>query len=195
MTEELLEIANKMNGYVTTDEVGKNGIPRRKLSEAVDHGVLIKLDRGLYALPDTWEDPLFIAQHRFSRGRFSDDTALYLLGCTDRVPFSLSMTFPRGYNASHAREAGIICRSCADEVLGLGAISLRTQHGNLVNSYDLERTLCDMVRGQQVIDIQVVVPAMKAYVKSEQCNPAKLMRYARALGVAQKVRNYLEVLL
>ena len=191
----LIEIAKGQNGYVSALQATVAGIPRRKLSEAVDKGELVQVGRGLYALPETWVDPYFVAQHRFSRGVFSDDTALFLHGMTDRAPFSLTMTFPRAYNATAARESGILCRSCADEVLELGLTELATQHGNVVRAYDLERTLCDLVRGQRMVDSQVVTPAMQAYVRSSKRDVAKLIGYARKLDVERKIRNYLEVLL
>lgn len=191
----LIEIAKDQNGYVSASQVTAAGIPRRKLAEAVDKGELVKVERGLYALPETWEDPYLAAQHRFSRGVFSDDTALFLHGMTDRAPFSLTMTFPRDYNATPVREAGIVCRTCADEVLELGLVELTTQHSNIVRAYDLERTLCDLVRGQGTVDSQVVIPAMRTYVKSPKRDVEKLVEYARRLGVEKKIRNYLEVLL
>lgn len=147
------------------------------------------------ALTDVWEDPLYIIQHRFSRGVFSDDTALFLHGMTDRAPFLPTMTFPRSYNATSARKAGIACRTCADDVLELGLCDIKTEYGNSLRAYDIERTLCDLVRGQSMPDSQLVVPAMKAYARSSDRHPTKLMVYARALGVETKIRNYLEVLL
>ncbi len=191
----LLEIASLSNGYVTSSRATKAGIPHRKLTEAVAAGDLVQIDRGLYALPGVWEDPYLVAQHRFSRGVFSDDTALFLLGMTDRAPFSLTITFPRSYNAAGAREAGITCRTCANDVLDLGLCELETPNGNMVQAYDLERTLCDIVRGQKVVDAQLVTPAMQAYARKPDRDPAKLMRYAKALGVEKKIRTYLEVLL
>ncbi len=194
-TDVLLDIATNCNGYITSVQVTDAGIPRRKLTEAVRAGELVQVDRGLYALPDVWEDPLYIAQHRFSRGIFSDDTALFLHGMTDRAPFALTMTFPRSYNATAAKAAGIACRTCADDVLGLGLCDIQTEYGNIVRAYDVERTLCDIVRGQGTPDSQLVVPAMQSYVKKKDRDPIKLVAYARNLGVETKIRNYLEVLL
>lgn len=155
----------------------------------------MKIDRGLYALPETWEDPYLVAQHRFAKGVFSDGTALYLHGMTDRAPVHLTMTFSRNYNKTAAKAAGIVCRSCADCVLGLGLTEARTMYGNVVRAYDLERTLCDMVRGQRFVDEQVVNPAMKAYVRRADRNIPKLLGYARALGVEGKIQTYVRVLL
>lgn len=191
----VVDMAARGNGYVTSAQANEVGVPRRKLAEAVEAGRLVQVKRGLYALPDTWEDSFLVVQHRFARGIFSDETALFLHGATDRVPFSLTMTFPRSYNATAARETGIICRSCADDVLGLGATEITTPYGNVVRAYDLERTLCDLVRGQAVIDTQIVIPAMRFYVKQPGRDPVRLVRYARSLGVEPKIRTYLEVLL
>ncbi len=191
----LLEIASSTNGYITSSQAMAAGVPRRRFAKAITAGELVQIDRGLYALPGVWEDLYLVAQHRFSRGIFSDDTALYLHGITDRAPFSLTMTFPRAYNAAGARESGITCRSCADGVLELGLCELKTPNGNVVRAFDLERTLCDIVRGQKIIDTQLVTPAMQAYARRPDRDPAKLMRYAKKLGVEKKIRVYLEVLL
>ncbi len=192
---DVAKMARENNGYISSAQVTSAGMPRRLLAEAVAAGELVQVERGLYALPDTWEDELYITQHRFSRGIFSDETALYLHGMTDRAPFSLTMTFPRSYNASAARGAGIVCRTCADDVLGLGRCEVRTPYGNSVRAYDIERALCDIVRGQKVVDSQVVVPAMRAYAANRDRNVSKLMGYARKLGVERKIRSYMEVLL
>lgn len=188
-------MAARHNGYITTLQVTNAGIPRRKLAEAVEAGVLVRIDRGLYALPDTWEDPYLVTQHKFARGVFSDDTALFLHGLTDRAPFNLTMTFPRSYNASSARALGITCRTCSDELFDLGLEEVATQYGNPVRAYDLERTLCDVVRAQGCVDVQVVSPAMQAYVRSANRDIPKLVEYAKRLGVERKIRKYLEVLL
>lgn len=192
---DVAKMARENNGYISSAQVTSAGMPRRLLAEAVAAGELVQVERGLYALPDTWEDEVYITQHRFSRGIFSDETALYLHGMTDRAPFSLTMTFPRSYNASAARGAGIVCRTCADDVLGLGRCEVRTPYGNSVRAYDIERTLCDIVRGQKVVDSQVVVPAMRAYAANRDRNVSKLMGYARKLGVERKIRSYMEMLL
>lgn len=71
MTMKLLKMARSNGGYLTSREVTRAGIPRRELSEAVEAGLIIPIERGLYALPETWEDPLVVAQHRFARGIFS----------------------------------------------------------------------------------------------------------------------------
>ena len=81
--DTLIDMARKRNGYVSSAQVTDAGIPRRLITEAVEAGLLVRVDRGLYTLPETWEDPYFAAQHRFTKGIFSDGTALCLHGLSD----------------------------------------------------------------------------------------------------------------
>ena len=193
--KDILELAQSHGGLVTTAQVVDAGIPRARITDIVRADELVRVQRGVYCLTDAWEDEFLAAQLRFPKGIFSDGTALYLLGYTDRTPFNLSMTFPRSYRATKAREADIEVRTCASDVLDLGLATLKTPYGNEVKGYDLERTLCDMLRGRQDVDVQILNPAMQQYVKSNSKNIQKLLEYASALGVERKMRNYLEVLL
>ncbi len=193
--QAIIDLAKANGGLVTTSQVVGAGIPRARISDMVRAGELERVQRGVYCLADAWEDEFLATQLRFPKGIFSDGTALFLHGYTDRTPLYLTMTFPRSYRATKARESGVEVRTCADEVLGLGLATVRTSYGNEVRTYDLERTLCDVVRGRRVVDVQVVNPAMRQYVRSGARDVQKLLGYARALGVEKKIRNYLEVLL
>ena len=182
-------------GYVTASEAKARGIQNRELADAVDRGELVKTERGLYCTPETWEDEYVRAQHRFARGIFSHDTALYLLGLSDSAPESLTMAFPRGYNPSSAKKSGIITKSSPAQLHELGCIELGTPYGNIVRAYNAERTLCDMLRGTLSPDLQLLSPAFRSYLSLREKNLPKLQSYAKALGVAPKVRKYTEVLL
>ena len=193
--QTIVDFAGANGGMVTTAQVVDAGIPRARISDMVKAGELERVQRGVYCLAGAWEDEFLAAQLRFPKGTFSDGTALYLHCYTDRTPFQLTMTFPRSYRATKVREAGIEVRTCADGVLDLGLTTVKTSYGNEVRAYDLERTLCDIVRGQRIVDAQVVNPAMRQYVRSGDKDIQKLLTYARKLGVERKMRNYLEVLL
>ena len=194
-TKALQEIAAANGGFVTASAVEAAGIQNRELSEAVKRGDLAKIERGLYCTPETWEDEYITAQHRFARGVFSHDTALYLLGLSDSAPEALTMTFPRGYNPSSAKGHGIVTKSSPKGLHELGRIELQTPYGNKVRAYDSERTLCDMLRGTASPDLQLLSPAFRAYLSSNKRSLPKLQSYSEQLGVATKIRRYMEVLL
>jgi hypothetical protein len=72
--------------------------------------------------------------------------------------------------------------------------TVTSPYGNESKVYDLERSLCDVLRGQGD-DIQIVQAAFKKYAVSKEKDINKLIAYSKQLLVEPKVRTYMEVLL
>lgn len=191
------QIINRMleenNGFVTAEQISIYGIPRRCLSEMVDAGTVARVGRGVYTLPEVWEDEMFILQYRFSKGVFSHETALYLHGMTDRTPHCYTMTFPHGYNTGNAKKQNIIAKTVVPKYYELGLAEVASPAGQTLKAYDVERTLCDIIKNRS--DIQLVSQAMKVYAKSKNKDISKLNGYAEQLRVKEKILTYMEVLL
>ena len=88
----------------------------------------------------------------------------------------------------------LIIKRVVPENYEFGRIEIESPSGNPICVYDLERTLCDILRGSGS-DIQIVGEAMKRYAVSKNKNIHRLMRYADQLRVKPKVLRYMEVLL
>jgi len=193
--ESILKILEQNMGFITSTQVTDAGLQRRALSELVAAKRLYRVERGIYALPETWEDDMYFLQYRYAKGIFSNGTALYLHELTDRTPQAYTLTFPHGYNAIELKKRNIKAKYVTPDVYGMGIIEKPSPCGNLLRVYDIERTLCDIVKGTNACDIQIVNPAMNAYAKSKDKNMAKLISYAEKLHVKPKVLRYMEVLL
>lgn len=102
------------------------------------------------------------------------------------------MTFPKGYNASAAKRNGLHCKIVVPERYDLGMREVTTPYGNMVRCYNIERTLCDIVGGN---DIQTTNQVFREYAQSKDKDISLLMRYAKILHVEKPVRNYMEILL
>ena len=192
LKQKVLSLAS--DGILLSSTVSKEGIHRSVISELVSEGLLIQSSRGLYLLADEFEDEYLIFQKRYGRGIYSHATALYLHGYSDRVPLQLHMTFPVGYNTKSLSEENIAVTRVSKENYNLGVTSVMSPYGNEIKVYDLERSLCDVLRGQGD-DIQIVQTAFKKYVSDKARDINKLIAYSKQLKVEPKVRTYLEVLL
>lgn len=181
-------------GVITSAQVTEAGLHRNSLQQLVKDGEIYRFGRGLYVRRNSWEDDFFLLQKKYGRGIYSHDTALYLLGYSDRTPAKYTMTFPKGYNAPSLKQETIIIKRVVPENYEFGQIQIKSPAGNLIRTYDLERTLCDILRGNGS-DIQIINDAMKRYAASGEKNIHKLMQYAERLRVRPKVLRYLEVLL
>lgn len=182
------------NGIITSAQVTEAGLHRNSLQQLVKDGEIYRFGRGLYVRRNSWEDDFYLLQKKYGRGIYSHDTALYLLGYSDRTPAKYTMTFPKGYNAPSLKQEIIIIKRVVPENYEFGQIQIKSPAGNLIRTYDLERTLCDILRGNGS-DIQIITDAMKRYAASGEKNIHKLMQYAERLRVRPKVLRYLEVLL
>ena len=97
-SKTIIELAKKNNGTLTTAMVVEAGFSRGSLKYLSDTGQLEKVSRGVYTLPDVWEDEFVSIQNRYKRGVYSLDTALFLCDLTDRTPARFHMVFPATYN-------------------------------------------------------------------------------------------------
>ena len=61
--------------------------------------------------------------------------------------------------------------------------------------YDMERTICDLLRSRSRIEIQTFQGALKSYARRKDKNLRALMQYAGMFKVEKILRQYLEVLL
>lgn len=189
---ELLEASQ--DGTITAEQVTAAGLHRSVLQKLLDQGIIYRFGRGLYVRSDAWEDDFYLLQRKYGRGIYSHDTALYLLGYSDRTPAQYTMTFPKGYNSPSLKQEDIIVKRVVPENYSFGIIELPSPCGNSIRVYDLERTLCDILRGSGS-DIQIVGVAMKKYAASKEKDIHKLMQYADQLRVKPKVLRYMEILL
>ena len=188
-------IIEKNNGFITSTQVTEAGLPRRTLGELVDAEKIIRVARGIYALPNVWEDEMYFLQYRYTKGIFSNETALYLHSLSDRTPQTYTITFPHKYNAPGIKNHNVKVKFATEEIHGLGVATMQSPFGNSIRAYDKERTLCDIVKGNNTCDIQLVNKAMKAYAISLDKDIAKLFTYADRLRVKPKILKYMEVLL
>lgn len=193
--EKIRGMIKRQNGLITTAQVSAADIPRYYLSQMVTKKLLRKVDRGVYALPETWEDEMYLLQYKYSKGIFSHETALYVHGLTDRTPLRFVMTFPYGYHVQSISGTKIRMKKVVKSIYELGITEGKSAFGNSIQLYDIERTLCDVVKGNNACDIQIVNQAMKQYAVSKGKNISRLLDYAELLRVKPKILTYMEILL
>ncbi len=193
--EQIIEYMRTHEGTITTQELNGLGIHRQYLKELLESNLIEKMSRGLYQLPNTFDDYMYALQQRFKKGIYSHGTALYLHDLTDRTPLKYTMTFPEPYNTTEAKRSGLLVYRSFEKYYSENTVSLQTANGNWVQVYDKEKTLCDIVRGNSKLTQEEVVNAFKAYAKTKSKNVSKLMDLAKKHRVYKKVKDKMEMLL
>lgn len=191
----LTELLKKYD-YLTPDIAKKHGISNFKFYKYVRENGLEQVGHGIYKAKDEWVDELYILHKRCPNAVFSHNEAFYYHGLTDREPITHTLTMYSGYNA-HRLTANGNCKvyTVKKDLLNIGKIIVKDNCGNDVPMYDLERTLCDLMRSRSSIEIQEFNFVLKAYISRRDKNLNRLMEYAKLFRVQNIIRRYMEVLL
>lgn len=193
--EKIEALLKKRNGIITTSEVEDLGINSRILTRMIERGIIERVARGIYISVDTIEDTYFTTQAICKKGIFSHETALYFHDLCDRTPIKFQLTVPSNYNNISIKNSNYQFFYLKEELYNVGIIEMKTPYGNKVKVYDLERTICDIIRNKKKIEIALFTDAMKRYAERKDRNSIKLHKYAKLFNVEDEVRKYLEVLL
>ncbi len=190
--EKIESLINKQ-GIITTKEVEENSIPRWFLSEMVKKGKLEKVSRGIYINENGIYDEYYIFQTHHKSSFFSYSNALYFHSLTEKTPSKIEVTVYQGYN-THRFNKNITVHYVKKEIHRLGVTEIISPFGNRINVYDMERCMCDLVKGRKIIESEVFKKAFQMYVKREDKSLKKLFRYAELMGIESDMYNIMEVL-
>ena len=183
------------NGIVKTAQVVELGISKSAFYTYARQRGVEQAAHGVYVSPDAWMDAMYLLHLRCGQAVFSHESALFFHDLTDREPDPYSVTVKTGYNPVSLQADGIKVYTIKKELHTLGIITMNTPFGNPVPVYDMERTICDLIRSRRGIEIQTFQDALKRYVKRTDKDLRKLMGYAQMFRVEKMLRQYLEVLL
>jgi len=189
------DLLTQGNGMLVASQAVKAGILRQRLASFVKSGHLERAERGIYISPGGLDDALFWMQQRAQKIIYSHETALFLHKLTDRTPIRYSITVPSSYKTSAALRNSCKIYYIKQELLDLGKTEKMSGMGNCVFTYNMERTLCDVIRSRNKMDKQIVIEALKNYARSKDKDLHCLYKYAGEFGVEKILNQYLEVLL
>ena len=193
--ELLYQLLSHSNGMFVASQAEKAGLYRQQLANFVKLGELERVERGIYVGPGGLDDALFWMQRRAKKIIYSHETALFLHRMTDRVPVRYSITVPSSYKASDALKKACKIYYIRKTLIDLGKTEIPSGMGNTIVSYDVERTLCDVIRSRNKMDGQIVIEAVKRYSQSKNKNLHRLYVYAGNFGIEKTLHSYLDLLL
>lgn len=183
------------SGMLLTKNAIQGGIKKDEFYRFIAANHFEKAAHGIYLSPEAWEDESFVLHQRCPQAVFSHDEALFYHGLTDREPMQQTLTIYSGYNTQKLKESGIKVFTIKKELLNVGKIIVENSYGHKIPVYDLERTICDLMRSRRYFEIQDFQTAIKTYVKRPDKDLNKLMTYAPLFRVEKRIRQYMEVLL
>ena len=194
-----MEYRNKIlnlfkNGYLTTKDVTDNNIPRTYLTKLIKENKIERVSRGVYIKKNVLVDEFVVLQSKSKYAIYSNMTALYLHGLSNRIPIKYDITVKSGYKGSLQKEKNVNLFYTKRELLELGVINYKLDSGNIIRVYDLDKIICDIIKNRKRIDAEIFNKAIRKYFYSKKKNTLKLYEYAKKMNIYNKVSDIFEVL-
>ena len=166
---DMLDIKIKENnGFIKTSEVVALNISREYFREYINKRNLECVARGLYMSQDSWNDYFYVLQVRYPESIFSHETAQYLFDLAEREPTQYTLTLKTGSDSRRLEKEGLKVYKIKKELFEIGLTTIKSPANNELRVYNLERTICDLVRNKKNIEIQEFQAALKGYIRHKK---------------------------
>ena len=193
--EKILQLVEKNDGYITTKEVLDKGLNKMALKRLCDNGLLERVSTGYYSLPNMINDDYYKIISKSKNAIFSYTTALFLHDLSDRTSLYFDITVPRGYGESLQNIDVVPLHYVDNTLLNLGMETIKSPFGMNIKCYDLERTICDIIKDKNYLDKEIYTKALKGYAERKDKNMLKLAKYSKKLNIEKEVAEIMQVIL
>ena len=174
--DEILSYMN--NGVLNLKSLKEVNLSRQSIYNFIKRNNMEKVGPGIYISKETLEDEAYVLSLR-----------------CPKEPMIHNITMYSGYNPTTLTRAGYKVYTVKRELLDLGKKTVINQFGHEIPMYDLERTVCDLVRNRSNFEIQDFNAALKSYVKRNDKDLNRLMFYAKTFRLEKIIKQYMEILL
>lgn len=194
MVEDVIKIIDSNGGTATLAELLNLGISKTTLCNYVKKGMIDRVAQGIYARAGEITDEMYVLQLRSPNIIYSHETALRLLGLSDREPLDFSVTVATGSPLSEGLRSSCLSHYVKKSLLTVGLGMAKTVYGHEVRCYNAERTICDLVRDEKRIGVETLVAGLKQYAVRNDKDLVELMRIAKLFRIEREIAKYMSVL-
>lgn len=192
---KVIQYLDRHYGQISIKEATRIGVSPRTLSTMRADGDLTRIAPGVYIDPIAFSDNIAAIQYRLSKAVFFKGTALFLHGLIKEIPCTYEVNLPLPYAYSNITGFPMHLYRQTKALYDIGITDVRTPEAHYVKTYNVERTLCDILRPRDRLDDATIKKAMIAYADSNMVNKERLMAYAERFKVADEMRAYVSILL
>lgn len=191
--KKILEFMGCHSDTITIEEVNKLNIPRIILTRMTQKELIERVKCGLYVKKGCWGDEYFNLLYRNACATYSNLTALYFNDLCERVPLEYDITVKRNYSGQLRKNDKVNLTYVDEDNFELGLIQVKSPQGRIIQCYDVERSLCDLIKHKDKIYLEYLKYAFNEYYKVQKNDVKKLYEYAKKLNVYDKVKEFMEI--
>ncbi|MEZ5455048.1 MAG: type IV toxin-antitoxin system AbiEi family antitoxin domain-containing protein [Lysobacteraceae bacterium] len=192
-TQRILDLASQ-KGLLRASDLDAIDAPRIALARMTASGLLDKVGRGLYRLPEqstSEHESLAAVATRVPQAVFCLLTALQFHELTTQLPRQVWIAMPRG---SHTPKLGyppvkMVQMSGSSYTTGIEEVE---RDGVNLKIYSVAKTVADCFKHRNKIGLDVALEALKEAWATRKASADDLWRYAKINRVANVMHPYLE---
>lgn len=193
--EKTLKVVTK-HGVTRPRDLDAHGIPRKYLSRLHHQGLLARVGRGLYALPDaqpTENRTIAEVCKRIPEGVVCLLSALQFHGLTTQMPFQVWLAVDRKSWRPRELDLPIRLVRFSGKALSEG-IERHVIEGVPVRVYNPAKTVVDCFKYRNKVGLEVALEALRDCRQQRKCSSDTLWTYAKICRMTNVMRPYLEAL-
>lgn len=191
MNNNLNELLNKNNGYVEMRDFIYAGINKYEVKKLLENNKIKNVSHGLYLDYNLDVDQFFLISFKYPLAVISYNSAFYLHNLTNKIPHEHHITVPRNKSV----RGNYIVHRVSNKYYNIGIEKKETLHGNIINLYNPERCICDMIKHPNNFDIEEQNRILNYYFTSELKNIDRLLEYSKTFNIYDKINTIVEVML
>lgn len=186
----------RRRGTVRSKELEAAGVARGQLSRLVSAGEIVRIARGLYALPGRApeaQEGLAVVARRAPQVLFCLLTALRLHELTTQAPFEVWIAIGNKERVPRLDWPPLRVVRYSGEALSAG-VEQRKVAGVTVRVTAAAKTVADCFKFRQTVGLDVAREALREVLRDRRASVDELWRFAAICRVTSVMRPYLEAL-
>jgi len=189
--EEYLDVHD---GVIRTGEFQRAGLHNAYLSTLVEDGRIVRLKTGLYIASEAQSVAgMFEAQLALPKCVICLGSALAHYELSTFEPPAIHVAVPRDDKTKAPEYPPTRRFSFGPARYALGTVQ-NSSVGRVINIYDREKTICDMISYRRVLGQDLVNESLRNYLSMPGTNIDRLLEYARQLRVEGPVQSHLRIM-
>ncbi len=189
--EPLLE---QRNSIITVQMLLTHGLSYYDINKWLATEKLIKLKRGVYKWAESEINQLVEVAFIVPNGVFCLQTACFQYELTTTIPSEFHLALFDDTRVALPDYPPIHLYYWKDTAFHLGVTTILIED-EWIHLYDLEKTICDVIRHRHKLGFELLKEVLKNYVKRPDRNLNRLSHYAKQLKIQNKVDHFIKILL
>lgn len=188
-----IEILAKQGIVFRTKDLNEQGITNYLITKMIGEGVLKKVYQGVYTLGDINHLKMTDINVIVENGIVSMTSAAYYYKLMSGEEGKITITLNREQKPPKLPYDLFVYYYTTSKFFDLG-LEVIDQDNRKLKIYDIERTVCDMIRHRSKYELTIIREVIENYLERDDRDIEKLMLYAKQLRVYNVLVQYLEIL-